>query len=137
VHEQITVETLVRAPVEKAWTAYTEPAHIMQWNHASDDWHCPKAEADLRTGGAFSYRMEPKDGGEGFDFAGTFDEVVPNERIAYSFGGRKAAVSFMPEGDATRVRVSFDPESENSIEMQRAGWQAILDRYKNYTESLS
>lgn len=119
--ERITIETTLSTSREKAWEAYTNPEHVKVWNHASDDWHCPRAEADVRTGGAFSYRMEPKDGGEGFDFAGTFDEVVPRERIAYRFGDRKAEIRFEEIEGGTRVSVSFDPESENPLEMQRAG----------------
>lgn len=134
--ERITVEAVVNAPVEKTWEAYTNPEHITQWNHASDDWHCPSATNDVRTGGAFSIRMEAKDGSAGFDFAGTYDEVVPQQKISYTFGGRKAEINFQPEGEATRVSVSFDPEEENPLEMQRAGWQAILENFKKHTEAL-
>jgi uncharacterized protein YndB with AHSA1/START domain len=135
--EKITVEAVVNAPRDKVWEAYTQPAHITQWNHASDDWHCPWAKSDLRAGGSFSSRMEAKDGSAGFDFAGTYDEVVPQERIVYSFGGRKAEIIFKKEGESVRVVVSFEPETENPIEMQRGGWQAILDNFKTYAESLS
>ncbi len=108
----------------------------MQWNHASEDWHSPHAENDLRTGGAFNFRMEARDGSEGFDFKGTYDEVVPLEHFAYTMdGGRKAIVAFQSEGQATRVIVSFEAENENPIEMQRSGWQAILDNFKRYAES--
>lgn len=134
--ERIVVEALVNAPVERAWEAYTDSAHIMQWNHASEDWHCPSATNDARTGGAFSFRMEAKDGSAGFDFAGTYDEVVPQKKISYTFGGRKAEVAFAPEGEATRVTVHFDPEDENPIEMQRAGWMAILENFRRYSEAL-
>jgi uncharacterized protein YndB with AHSA1/START domain len=133
--QPITVEVKVQAPIEKAWRYFTEPAHITQWNHASDDWHSPKAENDLQPGGRFAYRMEAKDGSGGFDFTGTYDEVVSLERIAYTMDdGRKAEVTFAAAGDSTRVVTVFDPENENPPEMQRGGWQAILDNFKKYVE---
>ena len=134
--EQITVETVVSAPIEKVWDAYTNPTHIVHWNFASDDWCCPRAENDLRVGGKFSSRMEAKDGSVGFDFGGTYEEVVPMERLAYSFGDRKATVVFLQAGEETKVVVSFDPETENPIEMQRGGWQGILNNFKEYAEGL-
>lgn len=133
--EKIIIETNVHAPVEKVWKYYTEPEHITQWNYADDSWHCPRAENDLRVGGTFVSRMEAKDGGAGFDFEGVYDEVIPNERLVYSFGNRKATVTFMPKADSTRVTVTFDPESENPIDMQRAGWQAILENFKKHVEN--
>ena len=135
--EQITVETLVRASVEKVWDAYTNPTHIVNWNFASDEWCCPRAENDLRLGGSFSSRMEAKDGSAGFDFGGVYEEVLPMKKLTYSFGDRKAAVMFTPEEGGTKVVVSFDPETENPIEMQRSGWQTILNNFKEYTEGLS
>ena len=134
--EQITVETLVQVPVEKVWDAYTNPTHIVHWNFASDEWCCPRADNDLRVGGKFTTRMEAKDGSVGFDFGGTYEEVVPMERLAYSFVDRKAAVLFSQEGAETKVVVSFDSENENPIEMQRGGWQTILNNFKEYTEGL-
>ena len=134
--EQINIETVVKAPVEKVWEGYTNPTHIVHWNFASDDWCCPRAENDLRVGGKFSSRMEAKDGSVGFDFGGTYEEVVPMERLVYSFGDRKATVLFSQEGTETKVVVSFDPETENPIEMQRSGWQTILNNFKEYTEGL-
>lgn len=134
--QQITVQAKVEAPIEKAWEAYTKPEHITKWNHASDDWHCPRAENDLRVGGNFSSRMESKDGTIGFDFGGTYTEVIPMQKIAYTFGGRNATVLFTPEGEGTVVTVSFDPEHENPIDMQFEGWQAILNNYKKHAESL-
>jgi uncharacterized protein YndB with AHSA1/START domain len=132
---KITVETLVHAPLEKVWTYWTEPKHVTQWNAASDDWHCPRGESDLRVGGTFVYRMEAKDGSSGFDFGGTYTDVVPHERIAYVMGdGRRVDVSFKQEGEAVRVTETFDAESENSVEMQKSGWQAILERFKKYVE---
>lgn len=132
--EQITVQAVINAPVEKVWEAYTKPEHITKWNHASDDWHCPRAESDLRVGGNFSSRMEAKDGSMGFDFAGTFTEIIPNQKISYAFGPRNATVTFTPEGQGTVVTVSFDPETQNPIDMQFQGWQAILDNFKKYAE---
>lgn len=134
--ESITVAVDVRVPVEKAWEIYNAPEHITKWAAASDDWHTPKATNDLRVGGTFNNRMEAKDGSAGFDFGGTYDAVVPMERIAYTMGdGRKAIVEFATEGDATKVTVTFDPENQNPIEMQRGGWQAILDNFKRYAEA--
>jgi uncharacterized protein YndB with AHSA1/START domain len=134
---QITIEATVNAPIEKVWDAYTDPKQIIRWNSPSDDWHSPRAENDLRPGGAFNYRMEAKDGSFGFDFGGTFDEVKPNELLAYTIGdGRKVENVFTKEGDATKVTVTFEAENQNSIEMQRGGWQAILDNFKKYAESL-
>lgn len=131
----ITVTTTVHAPVEKAWEYWTTPAHIMKWNTASDDWHTTKSENDLRKGGSFSSRMEAKDGSFGFDFGGTYDEVKPNEHIAFTMGdGRKVKVDFKPTGNQTEIVESFDPESQNPEEMQRAGWQAIMDNFKKYVE---
>lgn len=135
--EPLSVEAIVNEEREKVWKAYAEPAHIVQWAHASDDWHAPRAENDLRVGGRFVTRMEAKDGSEGFDFTGTYDEVVVPERIAYTMNdGRKALVVFEELGNSTHVRVSFDPERENPTEMQREGWQAILNNFKDVAESL-
>ncbi|KQQ81995.1 SRPBCC family protein [Aureimonas sp. Leaf324] len=127
--EQIVVETDVPVTQAEAWDAYTDPERIRQWNFASDDWHCPAAVVDLREGGHFSSRMEAKDGSMGFDFAGTYTNLVPHERIEYEFGGRRASIRFTPHGDRTHVRVAFDPETEHSLDQQRSGWQAILDNF--------
>ncbi len=135
--ETITVDAMVHAPVEKVWQYYTEPAHITQWAFADTSWHAPHAENDLRVGGKFVTRMEAKDGSAGFDFEGIYDDVVPHEKIAYSFGDRKATVLFSKEGSDTKVTINFDPETENPIEMQRAGWQAILENFKTYVEKSS
>lgn len=132
----IKVQNTVDAPVEKVWDAFTNPQHITKWNFASDDWHSPSAANDLRAGGSFSYRMEAKDGSFGFDFGGIYDEVRDKEYIAYTIGdGRKVQVSFEPEGNGTKVVESFEAEGQNPVEMQRGGWQAILDSFKKYTES--
>lgn len=134
---KITVETTVNAPVEKVWKTWSEPQHIKNWCAASEDWHAPKAENDLRTGGTFNTRMEAKDGSFGFDFGGVYDNVKKNELIEYTMGdGRKVHVIFSPSGDQTKIVETFDAESTNPVEMQRGGWQAILDNFKKYTESI-
>jgi uncharacterized protein YndB with AHSA1/START domain len=136
-NEAITIKATVNAPVEKVWNAWSNPEDIMKWNSASDDWHTPKAENDLRTGGKFISRMEAKDGSWGFDFGGVYDNVEKFKVIEYTMGdGRKVKVTFTGNGNTTEVVETFDPESENSIEMQRSGWQSILDNFKKYTESL-
>ena len=135
--ERITVETLVNAPVANVWNAYVTPADIKQWNTASDDWHTTQSTVDLRVGGLFSSRMEAKDGSFGFDFAGTYTKIVPNELIEYSFGDRTATVQFVPGANGVTVRVSFDAETQNSIEQQRGGWQAILNNFARYVEAKS
>lgn len=131
---KLTVETLIHAPVAKVWAAYTTPAQITQWNFAIDSWHCPRATADLREGGAFSSRMEAKDGSFGFDFAGTYTKIVPNKLIEYSFGDRTGAVEFLERANGVMVRSTFDAEAENSLEQQREGWQTILNNFKKYVE---
>ena len=134
---KITVEATVNAPVAKVWKSWSEPQHIKNWCAASEDWHAPKAENDLRTGGTFSTRMEAKDGSFGFDFGGVYDNVKKNELIEYTMGdGRKVKVIFSPSGDQTKIVETFDAEATNSVEMQRGGWQAILDNFKKYTESI-
>lgn len=135
---EITVETMVNALVEKAWKIFTTPAHITKWCNASDDWHTTKAENDLRAGGKFLSRMEAKDGSFGFDFGGTYNDVNQNEKIAYTMDdGRKVNVTFTAKGNTTNVVETFEAETENSVEMQRGGWQAILDSFKKYTEANS
>ena len=130
---RITIEATVQAPVEDVWRCWTTPEHIRQWNAASAEWHCPGAEHDLRPGGRFSYRMEAKDGSMGFDFAGTFTEVVEHELIVFAMEDeRSVRVEFLPRGEAVIVREAFDAESELAAEQQRQGWQAILDRFANY-----
>jgi len=132
----ITIQNTVNAAVEKVWGYWTKPEHITKWNNASDDWHTPRAENDLRVGGKFSSRMEARDGSMGFDFWGVYDQVKTNELIAYTMGdGRKAEIIFSTEGNATKLVVTFEAETENSIELQRGGWQAILDNFKKYTET--
>jgi uncharacterized protein YndB with AHSA1/START domain len=132
---KISVETTVNAPVEKVWKYWTESEHIKRWNNASDDWHTPVSENDLRVGGKFLTRMEAKDGSFGFDFSGTYDEVKLYEVISYTIGdGRKVKITFIGEGKKTRIIETFDPEKANPIDMQQQGWQAILDNFKKYIE---
>jgi uncharacterized protein YndB with AHSA1/START domain len=135
-NEPITVETHVMGTIEKVWHDFTSPEAITVWNTASDDWHTTRAENDLRVGGRFTSRMEAKDGSIGFDFSGIYDEVIPHERISYTMDdGRKVLVTFTPADNSVHVIESFDPEAENAHEFQRAGWQAILDSFKAYSES--
>jgi uncharacterized protein YndB with AHSA1/START domain len=131
---KITVETIVNAPVATVWHAYTTPVDIKQWNTASDDWHTTKSTVDLRVGGLFTSRMEAKDGSFGFDFAGTYTQIVPNELIEYTFGDRKGIVEFVTSAHNVTVRVTFDAENENSMEQQRQGWQAILNNFAKFVE---
>ncbi len=133
---RITVETTVAAPLARVWDAYTTPDDIKQWNAASDDWHTVAATVDLRTGGAFSSRMEAKDGSFGFDFAGTYTKVEPHSVIEYAFGDRQAQVLFVDAPNGVRVQVTFDAESTHPLEQQRAGWQAILNNFTRYVEAM-
>ena len=128
--DQITIEAFVPTTPQAAFDAYTTPEDIMQWNFASPDWCCPRAEVDLRNGGALSFRMEARDGSMGFDFAGTYEEVdAPGGVTIKLDDGRLSRTTFEDEGDGTRVRTVFEPEATNPVEMQRAGWQAILDNF--------
>jgi uncharacterized protein YndB with AHSA1/START domain len=131
---QITVQTHVRAPIERVWLAYTTPDDIVQWNAASPDWHTTRAAVDLRVGGAFFSRMEAKDGSMGFDFAGTYTRVEAHRLIEYTFGDRVASVSFMPGDGGVTVAVVFEAETTFPPEQQRGGWQAILDNFARYAE---
>jgi uncharacterized protein YndB with AHSA1/START domain len=134
-HTTITVETTIKAPVAKVWKYWSTPAHITKWCSASDDWHAPFAENDSQTGGKFLTRMEAKDGSFGFDFGGVYDEVRENEYIQYTLGdGRKVVIEFTPIGKHTRIAETFDMENTHSEEMQRGGWQSILDNFKKYME---
>jgi uncharacterized protein YndB with AHSA1/START domain len=133
----ITIRTSVNAPVEKVWETWTKPEHIVKWNNASDDWHTPRAENDVRTGGKFTSRMEAKDGSMGFDFGGVYDKVDLHRLIAYTMDdGRKVEISFTSSGNKTDIVQTFEAESQNSEEMQRTGWQNILDNFKKYSESI-
>jgi uncharacterized protein YndB with AHSA1/START domain len=133
----ITIQTTVKIPVAQAWTLSTLPEHITKWNFANDEWHCPSATNDLRVGGKFSSRMEAKDGSFGFDFEGVYEAVIPHERIEYILeDGRKVKITFTEKDGETTITEIFDPESENSIELQQQGWQAILNNYKKYAERI-
>ena len=132
---RITIEAIVKAPIANVWSAYTTPADIKQWNTASDDWHTTSASVDLREGGAFSSRMEAKDGSFGFDFAGTYTRIVHQTLIEYEFGERTAVVEFIQDHDGVKVRVTFIAETENPIDQQQQGWQAILNRFAAHVES--
>lgn len=133
--KEVKISTTVQTPVDKLWEYWTEPRHITKWNYASEDWHCPYAENDLKEGGKFTYRMEAKDGSFGFDFGGIYDEVRWHEKIAYTLGdGRKVTTTFHDKGHATEVIVIFEAESSNPVEIQQQGWQAILNNFKKYAE---
>ena len=132
----ITVEVLVAAPVATVWKIWTTPEEIVKWNNASDDWHTPYAENDLKPGGKFLSRMEAKDGSFGFDFYGIYDKIIPERLIEYTLGDeRKVQITFNEAGKNTRVVEIFEAESENTIELQQFGWQAILNNFKKVAES--
>lgn len=132
----ITIEATVNAPFEKVWNYWTGPEHITQWNTASDDWHTTQAENDLQVGGKFTSRMEAKDGSFGFDFGGTYTEVDTHTKIAYTLDDdRMVSITFTPTADGIKVIESFEAETQNSEDLQRTGWQAILDNFKKYTEA--
>lgn len=135
IKESITVSAWVNAPIEHVWKVWTEPEHIMQWNNASEDWHTPHATIDLRAGGKFSSRMEAKDGSFGFDFEGVYDEVTPFTRIQYTMpDSRKVDIQFSSSDAGAEVIETFEIEDVNSAELQRQGWQAILDNFKRHAE---
>jgi uncharacterized protein YndB with AHSA1/START domain len=130
----ITVKTTIPAPIsiDTIWAAYTTPSDIKQWNAASSDWHTTQSTVDLRLGGLFSSRMEAKDGSFGFDFSGTYTQIVLHELLAFSFGERQASVTFTPNDQGITVSVSFDAEHEHPAEYQKQGWQAILNNFSQY-----
>lgn len=131
----ITVQTTIQQPIEIVWKKWTTPSDIMQWNNASPDWHTPKAENDLRAGGTFSFTMAAKDGSFSFDFGGTYTNVVEHFKIEYVLGDeRRVMIDFSNHGDSVTITETFDPENENPLEMQQAGWQAILNNFKRYAE---
>jgi uncharacterized protein YndB with AHSA1/START domain len=133
----ITVEAIINAPVETVWQCWTEPKHIVNWNNASDDWHTTEATNDLKIGGKFSSIMAAKDGSFSFDFWGIYDVVETHKLLAYTLGdGRDVTISFSKNGNQTTVTEVFEPEDQNSIELQKGGWQAILNNFKKYVESL-
>lgn len=133
----LTIEATIQAPIATVWKSWTTPADIMKWNSASDDWHTTKSENDLRVGGTFLSRMEAKDGSFGFDFGGTYTNIKNHELIEYTLGdGRTVSVEFTPNNDSTNIVSVFEAETQNPVEMQQGGWQAILNNFKKYTESL-
>jgi uncharacterized protein YndB with AHSA1/START domain len=132
--QRIHIETTVKAPLAEVWRAYSSPEDIKKWNSPSPDWHTPSSTVDLREGGSFSSRMEARDGSMGFDFAGTYTKVLDRKLIEYAFGDRTARVEFSEGQGGVTVKVGFDAETENPLEQQRAGWQSILDSYKNHVE---
>lgn len=131
---KITVETTVNVPADKAWHCWTTPDCIMQWNFASDDWCCPSVESNLKEGGVYKARMEAKDKSFGFDFEGTFSKIAPGKQIDLAFGDRASTVTFDGHGDHAHIVETFDAETQNPEEMQRQGWQAILDNFKKHAE---
>lgn len=134
----VNVEVKVNSPIEKVWECFTKPEHIINWNFASDDWCCPNAVNDLKPGGKFSWRMESKDGAMGFDFEGVYDEVIEFEKLKYTLGDdRKVEIIFDSKNDFTLIKETFEAENVFSIEQQRQGWQAILNNFKKYVESLT
>lgn len=134
--ENITIKTTINAPIERVWTYFTKPEYIMQWNNASPDWHTPAATNNLTVGGKFSYTMAAKDGSFSFDFEGIYDDVQENKLITYTItDDRKVEVIFEVNGDIVEVTETFEAENQNPIEMQRGGWQAILDNFKKLVES--
>ena len=132
----IAVATSVKAGIEKVWQYWTAPEHIMQWNNASPEWHTSYAENDLQAGGKFLFRMEAKDRSFGFDFSGVYDAIMENKLIAYTLDdGRKVIINFSEEGTTTRIMEEFEAETENPTELQKAGWQAILDNFRKHVEN--
>ena len=132
---KITVEAIVKSDLKNVWKNWTEPEHITQWNFASPEWQCPRASNDLRVGGKYAARMEAKDGSFGFDFEATYEEILPEKKITYTMGdGRKATTTFEKVSDGTKVVTVFDAETQNPVDMQRNGWQAILNNFKAHAE---
>lgn len=132
---KISIQARVDADRKKAWDYYTLPEHIVKWNFADPSWHCPRAEIDMTIGGRYLARMEARDGSFGFDFDAVYTDIKEAEHFTYEFGGRSSTVSFEEKEGKTLVTVSFDPEDENPIELQRTGWQMILDNYKKHVEN--
>ena len=133
--EKITITATIAADKQKVWDYYTHPEHITQWNFADPSWHCPTASNDLQPGGQYFARMEAKDGSFGLDFIAIYTEIQLIETFTYQFGDRTATVNFSENNGNTELTISFDPETENSVELQRNGWQAILNNFKHYTEN--
>lgn len=133
--KNISVKTTIDAPVDQVWKCWTTPEDIVQWNNASDDWYTPKADNDLTEGGEFVFKMEARDGRFSFDFSGTYEKIEEHKLLKYGLiDGRKVSVTFEENDDQTKVTETFEPESENTVETQKEGWQAILDSFKKYVE---
>jgi uncharacterized protein YndB with AHSA1/START domain len=132
---KIVVTATIHAPIEKVWDCYTNPTHIVNWNFADPSWHCPRAENDMKIGGTYIARMEAKDGSFGFDFEAVYIAINEGESFTFEFGGRISTYEFNDLGADTLVSITFDPETENSIELQKNGWQLILNNFKLYTEN--
>ena len=132
--DKITITVLVNADIKKVWNYYTKPEHIINWNFAHSSWHCPRAENDMKVGGRYFARMEAKDRSFGFDFIANYTEIIEGKQFSYGFEGRSITVIINAAEDLTELEVIFDPETENPIEMQKNGWQAILNNFKNYVE---
>lgn len=133
---EITVQAIINSPLETVWKKWINPDDIVKWNFASDDWHCPIAVNDFKLNGSFNYRMEAKDGSFGFDFSGVYDKIIESEFIEYSLGDdRKVKILFENENDKTKITETFDAENSNSLDMQKTGWQTILNNFKKYAES--
>ncbi len=138
VKPKITVSATIAAPLKTVWNCFTAPEHIVHWNFASPDWECPSAENDLTVGGRFTYQMAAKDGSFAFDFCGTFTNITPKKQVDFVLDDdRTVSLSFKTVGDETLVTETFEAENENSLELQEGGWQAILNNFKTYTETLN
>jgi len=133
---KITIRAVISADKHKTWNYYTQPEHITKWNFATENWHCPSAKNDMRVGGKYIARMEAKDGRVGFDFEAIYNEIINGEKFVYTLtDGRQVNVTFKSRNNNTEITITFDQEKENSVELQRKGWQAILDNFKKYTET--
>ena len=132
---KITVSATIKAATPKVWDFYTNPQHIVHWNFAAPTWHCPSAVNDLQVGGTYNARMEAKDGSFGFNFEAVYTQITLYKEFTYQFGDREAHIQFESQGEQTTLRISFDPETENPVELQRGGWQSILDNFKQYAET--
>lgn len=133
----ITVSVEILQPIDIVWNCFINPEHIIHWNQALAEWHCPSATNDCKEGGRFCYTMSAKDGSVSFDFSGTYTKVIPNNLIEYTLDdNRKVIIQFTGQSDSVKITESFEPENVHTHEMQKAGWQAILESFKSYCESL-
>ena len=133
--KKIRINAIVNAPLKKVWDSYTNAKHIVNWNFADPSWHCPSAETDMRIGGTYKARMEARDGSFGFDVEAVYLDISEGKYFDYELGDRFVRVEFKESGNQSEVVITFDPENENPVELQKNGWQAILDNFKNYTEN--